>query len=146
MHALYCRHETCSKMVTLVAQISRLIAAAVVAAMVMAGLAPCVMPTRLSALSEHDCCDPAQVEADQAGAAATPVMTTGPQACCLVSSTSRVPASIPAGQGPNVVRQDVPDSPAVPTVGMPDPLSSVAFSHYRARSAPRPPLVTVLLI
>lgn len=133
-------------MVTLARQVSRLIVAAVATAMVIAGLAPCVVPGRLSAMSEHDCCDPAQVEGVQVAAATTPVMTEGPRACCLMSATSRVPTSIPAGQSPNVVRQNVPDAPAVRTLGIPDTGSRVAFSDYRARSAPRPPLVTVLLI
>ncbi len=79
---------------------SRVIASCVVATMLVAGVGPCVLPGRVSAMTLHDCCDPDQTEAVQAADAPATVLTSGPADCCLVSPGAQPPATMPVSRVP----------------------------------------------
>jgi hypothetical protein len=113
----------------------------------MTGLAPCVVPGRMSAMSQHDCCDPEQMDGAQPAMPGALAVSAGPQACCLISATGRVPAATPSTQGPSVAaRQDVSTTAVPAVVSAPVTSTRIALHDYHARSSPSSFLNTVLLI
>ena len=119
------------------------LAATLVIAVMTAGVAPCAMSPVSKPVSQHDCCDPEQV-ASAATDASAPLLAGIPADCCLVMPAQPA-ADLPAAVAP-VKSQDVAIAVA-PDVR--HSTRSAAFTQaidFRARSSPRPPLVTVLLI
>jgi hypothetical protein len=80
-----------------------------------------------------------------AGRAAA-MLTTGPLDCCLASADDRVPPAPPAVPGSSDSRVGVAVAATPAPFVLPAPSLRMAIRDYRSRSAPRSPLVTVLLI
>src|SRR6187401_1052456 len=123
---------------------SGLIASALSVCMMSAGLSPCLASLIAAPVSQHDCCPPKVADAGSTESPA-PMVAAGLADCCLVAPSPLVPATTPVVTTPasdhaaTAVAILVLHQPAAATV------SSRAIDP-RARSAPRPPLITVLLI
>ena len=108
-----------------------------------AGISPCLVLVSAAPVSAHDCC-PEKVEGAPTDASA-PMVSSAPADCCIFAPAPLAPAPIP-GTAASAVDRVV--ATVAGTVFHP-PIQSSLHSRVidpRARSAPRPSLVTVLLI
>jgi hypothetical protein len=127
-------------------QMFRILTWCVVVALAAGGVAPCAMPRAAAGLGSHDCCDPDEIDAAGPAGAAAAMLVPGLPACCLVSTTDPGPAA------PPVANPTPPQRPGAAFAGAPfvadEPaaLPRLTTRDLRARSAPRPPLVPVLLV
>jgi hypothetical protein len=125
---------------------SRFIAACVVMALAVSGVAPCAIPRAAGAMANHDCCDPEQMDAAGALDAGAVAVTAGPPDCCAVSAGAQAPAAMPV-VAPAAERSLAASTVAVPCASGTGPSDArVTTRDLRSRSAPRPALVPVLLI
>ena len=121
----------------------RLLVASLLSLNVMSvGITPCVVSLFAAPVFSHDCCDPELMAAERANA--SPVIAGGPADCCVVAPEPLPPASVQLVPPPN-------DRVVVATWDLSSHAPILSSTHTRvidprARSAPRPPLVTVLLI
>jgi hypothetical protein len=125
-------------------QMQRLLAANLIVAVMVAGVTPCFASSVAKPVSKHDCCPPDQVASASSDAA--PAALTGlPVDCCLVTAAPVPAAKLETLTTPIMVRDAaLVIAPAI----CPDVESAAvirAMDHC-ARSSPRPPIVTVLLI
>jgi hypothetical protein len=121
----------------------RLIAGCVAAALTVAGMPPCAVSLQAST-AQHDCCDPEQLGGDPGDPAAL-ARGGAPGECCVASATAPVPAGPVAGGNP-AYQAAAPATSQVPPFFAPARESRPNFHDAESRSAPRSPLVTVLLI
>ena len=122
----------------------RLIASALSVCMMSAGLSPCLPSLMAAPVSEHDCCPPKVSEAGSTESP-SPMVAAGPADCCVVAPSPLAPATTPVVTTP--ASDHAAAAIANPALHQP-PAATVSSRAIdpRARSAPRPPLVTVLLI
>jgi len=126
--------------------LSRLITGCLVAALAVSGVAPCGAAVVVSAASDHDCCDPGQVETDS-GIPPSASLAAGLPDCCVASADTRTPQVPPAAR-----HAELDQRACTPALVTPSPFAAPMspsrddLRDHRARSAPRPSLVTVLLI
>jgi hypothetical protein len=97
-------------------------------------------------MSSHDCCDPDQMDATGAVDRAAATLTAGTPACCVVSTTGQVPAATLVASPAGLQRMDVAAVAAAFASPGAASLPRITTRDLRSRSAPRSPLVPVLLI
>jgi len=122
----------------------RLIASVLTVCLLSAGLSPCLASFVAAPVSQHDCCPPKVTTAGSTESPA-PMVAGGPSDCCVVAPSPLPPASAPVVTAPASDQS----AAAVSNLVLHQPLAAAIPSRgidLRARSAPRPPLITVLLI
>jgi hypothetical protein len=121
----------------------RLIAASLVMTAIAAGVAPCAASAFTKPTTGHDCCDPQQVSSPVDTAA--PVLAASSSDCCLVMPASQSTADVPTKASP-VSNRGAVLSIALEVLLHIRSIAPASTIDRHARSSPRPPLVTVLLI